>query len=71
MKKIIAIEGMTCGHCKARVEKALNALSGVASAVVDLANKTATVELEDSLTDAQLIEAIDDAGYDVTGVVSQ
>ena len=35
MKKTMIVEGMSCGHCSARVEKALNALEGV-KATVDL-----------------------------------
>jgi copper chaperone len=65
MKKII-IEGMSCGHCKARVEKALSELDGITSAVVDLEAKTATIEGERS--DEILRETIDDAGYDVISI---
>nr|WP_238902637.1 cation transporter [Clostridium sp. YIM B02506] len=65
MKKI-TIEGMSCGHCKARVEKALSELDGITSAVVDLEAKTATIEGETS--DEVLREAIDDAGYDVISI---
>ncbi|MNM49865.1 heavy-metal-associated domain-containing protein [Clostridium intestinale] len=65
MKKII-IEGMSCGHCKARVEKALSELDGITSAVVDLEAKTATIEGETS--DEILRETIDDAGYDVISI---
>lgn len=65
MKKII-IEGMSCGHCKARVEKALSELDGITSAVVDLEAKTATIEGETS--DEVLRETIDDAGYDVISI---
>ena len=36
MKKILKVEGMTCGHCKAAVEKALKAVDGVEDAVVSL-----------------------------------
>jgi copper chaperone CopZ len=43
-KKIMKIEGMTCGHCQARVEKALNAISGV-TANVDLKKKIAKKSL--------------------------
>ena len=42
MTKKMIIEGMSCGHCSARVEKALNALEGV-SAKVDLENKCAEI----------------------------
>ena len=43
-EKIMKIEGMACGHCSARVEKALNAIDGV-SATVDLEAKTASITL--------------------------
>ncbi|WP_343073969.1 cation transporter [Clostridium sp. YIM B02506] len=66
MMKKITIEGMSCGHCKARVEKALSELDGITSAVVDLEAKTATIEGETS--DEVLREAIDDAGYDVISI---
>jgi len=36
MKKVIKVSGMTCEHCKARVEKALSSVDGVKSAKVDL-----------------------------------
>jgi copper chaperone CopZ len=65
MKKI-TIEGMSCGHCKARVEKALSELDGITSAVVDLEAKTATIEGETS--DEILRETIDDAGYYVISI---
>lgn len=68
MKKVMTIDGMTCGHCKARVEKALAGLDGVSSVVVDLSAKQATLELSAPVADEQLIEAVDDAGYDVVGI---
>lgn len=68
MKTIIKIEGMTCGHCKARVEKTLAELPGVMSAEVDLEAKTATVESTVGLLESIVTEAIDDAGYDVISI---
>ncbi len=62
IKKTIIIEGMTCGHCQARVEKALNAIDGV-KAKVDLKKNSATVKADSSVTDEMLIEAIEEAGY--------
>ncbi len=67
MKKIIQVEGMTCGHCQARVEKALNAVAGV-KAKVDLKKKTATVETDGSVTDDVLKGAVEEAGYTVTSI---
>lgn len=68
MKKVMNIEGMRCPHCSANVEKALCALEGVKSAVVDLTAKTATVEAEDSVSDAALTAAVDDLGFDVKSI---
>lgn len=67
MKKVIGIEGMSCKHCQARVEKALNGMDGV-EAVVDLAAKNATVTLSKEVTDEALKTAVEDAGYDVTSI---
>ena len=67
MNKVIKIEGMMCGHCKAHVEKALNALDGV-SAVVDLENKCANVTLTADVQDDVLKQAVQDAGYEVVEI---
>ncbi|MBU3806104.1 MAG: heavy metal translocating P-type ATPase [Candidatus Fournierella pullistercoris] len=67
MNKVIKIEGMMCGHCKAHVEKALNALDGV-SAVVDLENKCANVTLTADVQDDVLKQAVQDAGYKVVEI---
>ena len=60
-KTILIIEGMTCGHCKAAVEKALKAVPGVTSAIVDLAKNEAVVIRSASRGD--LATAVEDAGY--------
>ena len=65
MKKVMVIEGMSCGHCSARVEKALNAIDGV-SAKVDLEKKEAAIELSGTVDDAALKAAVEEAGYKVT-----
>ncbi len=67
MTKTLVIEGMSCGHCAAHVEKALNAIDG-ASAKVDLNAKTATVELISDVKDDTLKATIADAGYEVVGI---
>lgn len=66
MKKKINIEGMSCGHCVKHVQEALEALKGVDSVEVNLAEKYAVVETE--IEDGLLQEAIDEAGYDVIGI---
>ncbi len=65
MKKILKVEGMTCGHCKAAVEKALKALDGVEDAAVNLDEKTAEVTLNKEVADDFLAKAVTDAGYEV------
>ncbi len=64
MEKIIYVDGMSCGHCTARVEKALKALPGVKNAVASLTDKNVTVTLEEPVETSILIRAIKDAGYE-------
>lgn len=65
MKITLVIDGMSCSHCSARVEKALNAIDGVI-ATVNLKKKIAVVESE--VDTAILIKAVEDAGYTVKKV---
>lgn len=65
--RTMKIEGMMCTHCSGRVEKALNAIEGV-SATVNLEAKTATVTSEPQIEDSVLKAAVEDAGYEVTGI---
>jgi copper chaperone CopZ len=67
MKKIIEINGMSCGHCQARVEKALNAIEGI-DAKVDLKKKRAVVSLAKEVDDQTLKNAVMNAGYEVVKV---
>lgn len=64
--KVLTVEGMMCGHCKARVEQVLSAVDGVENAEVDLDKKTATVTLSHDVDCAELSKAVTDAGYKVT-----
>jgi len=60
----LRVTGMTCGHCQAKVEKALKSVSGVYSAVVDLPDGVAQVDFDDDrLMTAQLIAAVQQTGY--------
>ncbi len=67
MNKTMKIEGMMCVHCKANVEKALNAIPGV-KAQVDLDKGTASVTCPDTVPEAVLTAAVTEAGYEVKGV---
>lgn len=62
MKKTLHIEGMSCGHCVMRVEKALSKVPGVSKVQVSLAGKTAEVEGE-NLDTTSLISAVVTSGY--------
>lgn len=64
MKKIVHIEGMSCGHCAARVEAALRVLDP--GAQVDLAGNRALVSQETG--DDALRRAVEDAGYRVVSI---
>ena len=66
-EKTMKIEGMSCGHCSARVEQALNAIDGV-SAKVDLEAKIASIVLSKPVEDQALVKAVTDAGYQVVGI---
>ncbi len=68
MTKKMKIEGMMCGHCTGRVQKALEAIAGVGSVTMSLEEKTALVELEGEVCNEQLTAAVTEAGYEVTGI---
>lgn len=67
VNKTIHIDGMMCAHCTGRVEKALNDLPGV-EATVDLDSKSAAVTCTPDVSDDTLRQAVEDAGYLVTGI---
>ncbi len=67
MKKTIKIEGMSCMHCSARVEKALKEIDGVSDVAVNLDEKNAVVNV-DGVSDDVLVNAVTEAGYDVVGI---
>lgn len=65
-KTTIHVEGMTCGHCKQSVEKALQELPGVAKVEVNLQAGEAAVEYDGGKATVQdMKDAIEEQGYDV------
>ena len=68
MKKTLKVEGMMCGHCEARVKKALEALPEVDEAVVSHEAGTAIVTLNAEVADDVLKKAVEDQDYSVTGI---
>ena len=63
MYKTLKIEGMTCGHCKMKVENTLNGLNKVDHAEVDLIDGTCEVEMNSDISNDELKKIIADAGY--------
>ena len=66
-KKTVMIEGMTCEHCKNRVEKSINEIDG-AAAKVNLGRKEAAVSLEKEISDEVIKAAVEKAGYKVVEI---
>ncbi|MBO6211135.1 MAG: heavy metal translocating P-type ATPase [Schwartzia sp.] len=68
MEKKMKIEGMTCGHCEARVKKVLEALPGVAAAKVSHETGTAVVTLNAEVADDSLKQVVEAEDYKVLSV---
>ena len=68
MVKTMKIEGMMCGHCEARVKKALEALPQVASAEVSHSAGTAVVTLSAEVPAETLKQAVEAQDYKVISV---
>lgn len=68
IKKKIRIEGMSCGHCSATVESALNSIEGIVNVEVDLEKKEAIVELKIDIDNSILENAIGDKNYTVVSI---
>ena len=68
MTKTMKIEGMMCGHCEARVKKALEALPQVTEAEVSHKKGIAVVTLAEEISDAELTKAVEEQDYTVTSV---
>lgn len=69
MKKKLIIEGMSCNHCAAHVENALKDIAGVHDVHVNLNEKYAVVDADDTIDDKTLKAAVEDAGYDVINII--
>jgi copper chaperone CopZ len=68
MKKLLTVEGMSCGHCAMKVKSAIEDIEGVTKVDVDLLRKSAFVEGE-GLSDTALRAAVAGAGYRVSAVI--
>ncbi|MDK2824102.1 MAG: copper chaperone [Clostridia bacterium] len=65
-EKTLKVNGMSCGHCKMSVEKAVNELDGVKSAIVNVDAKSAAVQFDPNKVTLEKIKAtIEELGYEV------
>lgn len=67
------VAGMTCGHCVAAVTEEVSRLDGVEEVTVELApqgESLVTVSSGASLDEASVRAAVDEAGYELTGVAT-
>ncbi len=68
MTKTMIVEGMSCGHCTGRVQKALEAVEGVASVEMSLEEKSARIVLNQEVPEEELKNAVTEAGYEVAEI---
>lgn len=66
MKKVVTIDGMGCEHCVKSVRKALSDLKDLD--VLDVKIGEATIEIPTGFDMDLIIEALDDAGYEVKSI---
>lgn len=65
MKKQFAINGMSCNHCVAKVEQAINQLDGIAKVKINLKKNNGTVKFDETQVSAdQIALAVTEAGYE-------
>lgn len=65
MQTTLTVQGMTCGGCAKSVERAINELTGISSVAVDWQAGQVVVSHDDTVSQADIIGAIEDAGFDV------
>ena len=70
MKKELSIEGMMCQNCVKHVTHALESIPGTTDIQVSLEDKKATVNVPETVSDEALKEAVSEAGYEVTGIIT-
>lgn len=65
MNKTLQVEGMTCGHCKMKVEQSLLSLEEVKAADVDLIEGSVEINLSSDLSNEKIAAVLKEAGYTV------
>lgn len=67
-RKVIGIEGMQCNKCAEKIERALEDLSDIENAKIDLNKKTATIYYDENIDDLLIAKTLEELGYTVTGI---
>jgi copper ion binding protein len=70
MTTILSVPEISCQHCVNAITKEVSRLQGVRNVQVDLATKRVSVDTSEQVSPAQLVEAINEAGYDDVAVLS-
>jgi copper ion binding protein len=70
MTTVFRVPDVSCQHCVNAITKEVSSLQGVRDVTVDLDTKQVTVDAGEQVSQAQLIEAINEAGYDDVAVLS-
>ena len=70
MTTILSVPEISCQHCVNAITKEVSRLQGVRNVQVDLATKRVNVDASEQVSPAQLVEAINEAGYDDVAVLS-
>ena len=68
LNRLLSVKGMTCPACSAKVEHALTQVPGVKTAQVDLKSGQARVVADQPVESAQLVDAVQKAGFQAEAV---
>jgi copper chaperone len=66
--RLYSVPGISCGHCKAAIEGEVGKVAGVEQVEVDV--EARSVRVEGSASDEAVRSAVDEAGYEVAGLIS-
>ena len=61
----LEVPDISCDHCKTSIEGAVGVLDGVATVAVSVADRTVDVSFDETVTQADIVTAIEDQGYEV------
>ena len=69
MTTTLNVPSISCQHCVNAITKEVSQVPGVKNVAVDLASKRVSVDAADQVSTQQIVEAINEAGYDEVSVV--